>query len=297
MTIITISRGAFSRGKEVAEKVAQRLGYQSVSGEVILGASHKFHIPPQTLDQALHDAPTFFDRLSSKKQKYIAYMASEVLACFKKDNVVYSGLAGPFFTNTLSHVSAEILAYCKNDNVSYFGFAEQFFAGTVSHLFTVRIIADMEDRLLTLMKEQHLNREQAIHFLKKEDQARKAWSRQFYGVDTDLSLYDLVIHIRKLTVDDAVDIICETAAKPKFRALPESQKAIENLALAAEIRAALLDNYPGCAVVAQGKSVEIFVRYTLHTDTMSPDKVTDQVLKIPGVSTVSVILIPSTLFT
>ena len=155
----------------------------------------------------------------------------------------------------------------------------------------------MEDRLLTLMKEQHLNREQAIHFLKKEDQARKAWSRQFYGVDTDLSLYDLVIHIRKLTVDDAVDIICETAAKPKFRALPESQKAIENLALAAEIRAALLDNYPGCAVVAQGKSVEIFVRYTLHTDTMIPDKVTDQVLKIPGVSTVSVILIPSTLFT
>ena len=281
----------------MAEKVAQRLDYHSVSREIILGASQKFHVPPHILDQALHDAPSFLDRFSSKKQKYIAYMTAEVLACFKNDNVVYSGLAGPYFTNTLSHVSAEILAYCKNDNVSYFGFAEQFFASTVSHLFTVRIMADMEDRLLNLMHEQHLNREQAIHSLKQEDQARKAWRRQFYGVDTDRSLYDLVIHINKLTVDDAVDIICETAAKPKFKTLSESQKAIENLALAAEIRASLLDDYPGCAVVAQGKSVEIFVRYTLHTDTMIPDKITDQVLKIPGVSTVSVILIPSTVFT
>ena len=298
MTIITLSRGAYSRGKEVAEKVAQRLGYQSVSHEVIVEASRKFHIPPRTLEQALHDAPSFFDRFSSKKQKYIAYVTAEVLACFKNDNVVYSGLAGPYFTNTLTHVSAEILAYCKNDNVSYFGFAEHFFASTVSHLFAVRIIAEAEDRLLSLMQEQHLGREQAIQFLKREDQARKVWSRQFHGVEnTDPGLYDLVIHINKLTADDVADIICETAAKPKFRALAESQRAIENLALAAGIRAALLDDYPGCAVVAQGKSVEIFVRYTLHTDTMIPDKITEQVLKIPGVSTVSVILIPSTLFT
>ena len=282
----------------MAEKVAQRLGYQSVSREVISGASQKFNIPPGTLDQALHDAPSYFDRFSSKKQKYIAYVAAEVLACFKNDNVVYSGIAGPYFINTLSHVSAEILAYCKNDNVSYFGFAEQFFASTVSHLFAVRIIADVEDRLFSLMKEQHMGRDQAVHFLKKEDQGRKAWSRQFQGVDnTDPGLYDLVIHINKLEVDDVADIICETASKPKFKALPESQKAIENLALAAEIRAALLNDYPGCAVVAQGKSVEIFVRYTLHTDTMIPDKITDQVLRIPGVSKVAVILIPSTLFT
>lgn len=298
MTIITISRGAFSKGKEVAEKVAQRLGYQSVSREVILSASEKFHISPHKLDQALHDAPSFLDRFSSEKQKYIAYVAAEVLACFKNDNVVYSGFGGQFFASTLSHISSEILAYCKNDNVSYSGFAGQFFASTVSHLLTVRIMADLEDRLLPLMQEQHLSREQAVHFLKKEDQARKAWSRRFYGADTtDLTLYDLVIHISKLTVDDVVDIICETAAKPTFKALSESQRAIENLALAAGIRAALLDEYPDCAVVAEGKFVEIFVRYTLHTDTMIPDKITEKVLKIPGVSSVSVILIPSALFT
>jgi hypothetical protein len=35
----------------------------------------------------------------------------------------------------------------------------------------------------------------------------------------------------------------------------------------------------------------------VHTDTMLSDKITEKVLKIPGVSSVSVILIPSAIFT
>ena len=38
MAIITISRGSFSKGKEVAEKVAKILGYQCISREILLEA-------------------------------------------------------------------------------------------------------------------------------------------------------------------------------------------------------------------------------------------------------------------
>jgi hypothetical protein len=41
MPIITISRGCYSRGKEVAEKVAKELGYQCLSREILLEASDK----------------------------------------------------------------------------------------------------------------------------------------------------------------------------------------------------------------------------------------------------------------
>lgn len=298
MTIITISRGAFSKGEAVAEKVAQRLGYRGISHEVISGASQKFQIPQYKLDQAVHDAPSIFERFSSEKQKYIAYVAAEMLSNLKNDNVVYHGLGGHFFASNISLMSSSILAYLENDNVSYNGFAGHFFASRISHLFKVRIIADLEERILLLMNKQNMSREKAKLFLKKDDNARKAWSRQFYGADnTDLTLYDLVIHIDKLTVEDAADIICETVTRPKFKVSPKSQQVIENLVLAAGIRAALVDDYPDCAVVAEGKSVEIFVRYTLHTDTMITYKITEKVLKIPGVSTASVTLIPSVLFT
>jgi hypothetical protein len=298
MAVITISRGVFSKGEEVAAKVAQRLGYRILSHEGVADAARKFQVPPDKLEEAIHIAPSVIERFFSEKQKYIAYVAAETLTHFKNDNIVYHGLAGEFFASRISPITAKILAYFKKDNVAYSGFAEQYYAGTICHLLNVRMTANLEDRIRLLMERRDLNREQAMRRLKKEDRQRCAWSRHFYGVDSlDPDLYDLVIHINKLTVDDAADIICETVTKPRFKTTFESQRAIEDLALAAEIKAALYDDYPGCEVVAERKSVEIYARFTVHTDTMIADKIKATVLKMPGVSSVSVILIPSVVFT
>lgn len=298
MTIITISSDAFSNGEEVAEKLAQRLGYQNIRRELIAKAAVRFAIPLAKIEQAVHDAPTILDKFSSVKQKYINYVAAEVLACFQNDNIVYSGYAGHLFTRTLSNISAKILAYFRKENVSYNGFAGHFFASSISHLVNVRISADLEDRVGLLLQKHSLSRLQATKLLTKEDNIRKLWSSRFYGVDTlDPGLYDLMIHLNKLTVDDAVDNIYQTVIQPKFKATLQSQQTIENLALAAGIKAVLQDEYPECYVIAEGRSVEIFVRYTLHTDTLISSKITERVLKIPEISNVSVILIPSVVFT
>ena len=42
MAIITISRGSYQKGKEVAEKVARKLGYECISREILLEASDEF---------------------------------------------------------------------------------------------------------------------------------------------------------------------------------------------------------------------------------------------------------------
>jgi len=296
MAIITITRGVFSKGREVAEKVAERLGYHSISREVVQNTSDIFHIPREKLEQAFHDAPSIFQRFSLEKRKYITYVVAEVLDCFKKDKVVYHGLAGNLFLSDITHISEKILAYFKNGNVSYNGIAGR--ARRVSHLINVRLVVNWEDRIFEAMKKQDMTREQAQFFLKKEDNARKIWSRRFYGVDdTDLTLYDLVIHLDKLSVEDAVDIIIETVSRPKFIVTPHSQLALENMALSARIRSELWDEYPDCEVIAEGTAVEVFLRYTLHSDIRLTEKITAKVMRISGVSTVSVILIPSVLFT
>ena len=45
MAIITISRGSYFRGKEVAEKLAQKLGYACISREILLEASAGIQYP------------------------------------------------------------------------------------------------------------------------------------------------------------------------------------------------------------------------------------------------------------
>ena len=53
MSIVTISRGSYSRGKEVAETLAERLGYACVSRDILLETCEEFSIPEIRLVKAL----------------------------------------------------------------------------------------------------------------------------------------------------------------------------------------------------------------------------------------------------
>ena len=65
MAIITISRGSYSKGKEVAEKVAKKLGYECLSREVVLEASNQYNISEIKMVKAIHDAPTILENTKS----------------------------------------------------------------------------------------------------------------------------------------------------------------------------------------------------------------------------------------
>ena len=228
MPIITISRGSYSRGKEVAEKLAQKLGYACLSRDILLEASDEFDIPEIKLVRALHDAPTVLERFSHGKERYVSYIRSSLLQHVLKDNVVYHGLAGHY-----------LLAGIPN-------------------VLKVRIIADMEDRVREEMKREGISAEKARYILIKDDEERRKWSLQLYGMDTwDSRLYDMVLNIQNLRVEDAVDILAETAGKPVFQTTPESRRILENLALAARVQATLVKVDPMVGVSAEDGTVTI----------------------------------------
>ena len=79
MAIITISRGSYSRGKEIAEKVAARLGYSLLSRDILLQASEEFNIPEIRLVRALHDAPSVLERFTHGKERYVSFIQQALL--------------------------------------------------------------------------------------------------------------------------------------------------------------------------------------------------------------------------
>src|SRR4030042_3021297 len=226
MSCITISRGSYSYGKEIAEKVAARLNYECVERDALLDASETFNIPEIKLVEAIRNAPSILGRFTYGKERYISYIQAALLNKMQKDNIVYHGFAGHFFLRNISHV------------------------------LKVRIIADLEDRIANKMKlEGNLSREEPQRLIKKIDEERIKWSQHLYGIDTrDSSLYDLVIHIKPITVEDAVDIICNTARLEHFQTTPESQTAMHDLVTAASVKAALVQTVPDVNVsCSQGK--------------------------------------------
>lgn len=212
MPIVTISRGSHSRGKEVAEKLAQRVDYACVSREILLEASEEFNIPEISLVRAIHDSPSILERFRHGKERYISYYQYALLKHVQKDRVVYHGLAG------------------------------QYFLRLIPHVLKVRILASMEDRVAEVMKRDQTSRRDAENILRKDDEERRRWGLKLYGIDTwDSRLYDIVVLIDKLSIDDAVDIIVETMKKPVFQTTKESQNILDNQLLCAKIHAMLVN--------------------------------------------------------
>ncbi len=102
------------------------------------------------------------------------------------------------------------------------------------------------------MERENISAEEALYILKKDDHERRQWGLRVFGVDTwDPSLYDMVIHIHKITVDSAVDIICNAVVSERFKATAESEKALSDLVLASRVKAALVSTCPSVRVSAK----------------------------------------------
>jgi osmotically-inducible protein OsmY len=109
-------------------------------------------------------------------------------------------------------------------------------------------------------------------------------------VDThDPGLYDLVIHINKLSVDDAVDLICRAASMDQFRATGESQQAMDDLFLAANIKAKLVERHPRVAVTANEGTVYVALEGGSSSEA---EAIRETVAPIPGVEKVEVNVYP-----
>jgi cytidylate kinase len=257
MAIITISRGSYSKGKEVAEKVAQRLGYECIAREVLLDASEHFNIPEIKLVRALHDAPSVLERFTYGKERYLTFLESTFLEHVQKDNVVYHGLAGHYFLKGIRQV------------------------------LKVRILADMEDRVRWEMERENISSDEALYILKKDDHERRQWGIRLFGVDTwDPSLYDLVIHIHHIKVADAVDIICQTVGSEQFRTTDASQKALDDLVLAARVKSKLIMTCPSVRVAANNGNVFVDTQAGPSVAESLAEELRSLATQIPGVKEV-----------
>lgn len=263
MAIITISRGSYSRGKEIAEKVAQELGYECIARETLLEASEHFNIPEVKLIRAIHDAPSILRRFGVEEAKYITYIQAALLRHARKDNVVYHGLAGHFLLKGISHV------------------------------LKVRILSDMDERSALEMERENISRKAALGILRKDDQQRRKWSRSLYGIDTwDPSLYDMVLHIKKITVGDAVHIIKHTVGLPHFQTTTESQKMVDDLWLAAEVRAVLIDTRSDIEVTSDNGIVLVKTKAHISQEELLVEELTKVGQGVPGVKEIRVDVIP-----
>jgi cytidylate kinase len=251
MAIITISRGSYCCGKAVAEEVAERLGYQCIARDIIVEACKEFNVPEVKLVRAIHDAPSLLERFMHGRERYLAYFQSALLKHLKDDNAVYHGLAG------------------------------QFCLPGISHVLKVRVVADMENRIRCEMERGKIGREEAQRTLEKDDEERRKWSMYLFGVNIrDPNLYDLVVNTEHVPIPLAAELICDVAQTKPFQTTSESQKAMDDLALAAQVKAALVNVKPDINVSVKNHVALLRAR---HVNPREEAELSRLAREIPGI--------------
>jgi len=258
MSIITISRGTFSGGQQLAECVCEKLGYSCVSREVLVEAAKGHGVPLEELSKALNEPPGLFRHMGLKRVHYLVYVQEALVKAVQDERAVYHGLAG------------------------------QLLLRGVPHVLRVKVIANMEFRIQGAMDRLRCGRHEAVEFIKNIDKKRDKWVRYLYDVDrNDPLLYDLVVNLDRIDIVSACEIVCATASQEEFQTTPESQKRLKDLVLSSEVRARIASDgsVHDDHVEIDADDGVVTIRGTAHS-MADADKIRDLVRQAPGVKDV-----------
>lgn len=226
MSLVVISREMGSGGTQLGRAIAKRLGYRFGDREVLLEAVKRYRVREEQLAEVEEGRPRFWERFGNDRDRYLAYLRAVVYEFAAGDDAVIAGRAAPFF-----------------------------FRG-VEHALRVRVTAPLRVRAARLAEEAKISLEQAEERISRYDEDSAARLAQLLDVECNAPHhYDLVMNTERGTLDGHVAVVAECVQHPPFRSTPESVQAMRDLAIAALVRAELLQ-IPGLDTL----SIQVFAR-------------------------------------
>ena len=94
MQIITIYQGASGSGEELAESVAQALGYGCVDREVLVQASLQYGIPETKLTEIVEREPSWWATFTHNLDPYRIALQAAFCEIARDHGIVYHGHLG-----------------------------------------------------------------------------------------------------------------------------------------------------------------------------------------------------------
>jgi len=255
MAIITIYQGASGSGEELAEAVAEALGYGCVSREVLIQASLRYGIPEARLNEIAEKELNWWNRFLQNLDPYRLALQAAFCELAETNEIVYHG-----------HLGHELLP-------------------NVKHVLKVLLTAPMEMRVQQVQARQKLNASAARRYVEAMDKARSRRLMTLFGVDwRDSTRYDLVVNLGRMSLTAAKELILETVQLPDYQMTPASKQAFLDFALAVRVRAALVlsPDLSGALLDVKALDGEVAVSGILPS-WFSEDKVIRKIKGVPGV--------------
>lgn len=194
--IVTVSRQRGSRGAYLAERLAEKLGYQLLHREVIDHICNSTGYRRQIIES-----------LDNKVRSRIELWFEGVFKGLYFDSSDY-----------FRHLYKVMVSIAELGGVVVVGRAANFILGR-DRVFSIRVVASLPRRLENIIEYQRLTREQAEKDIRETDREREEFVRSHFRQDIDSpGAYDLVINTTYIDLESALTL-AEIGIKSKWRAL------------------------------------------------------------------------------
>ena len=211
MPIIAITREMGSLGKDVARGLGEELGLPVIYHEVIDHLADRMRVRKSHVIRLLDGSAGLLERLTADKTSLSIFTADEIYAIAAKGGAIIRGWGA-------THLLSEI-----------------------PHVVCVRVCAPFETRRQRMMERLNSSDEALVgEEIRVNDEAHTAIMRRHFGVQwTEPEHYDLVLNTKRVSVDECVAEVRALANGPQFAETAASRQKLDDLALAARVRAAL----------------------------------------------------------
>jgi cytidylate kinase len=258
MSFITISRGTFSGGKLLAEALSQKLGFRCIDRDTLVQRAAARGISQRELLAALATPPaSALGTLNHRKYLYLVHIQAALAEEVGAGHAIYHGLVG----HLLLHEGLPVLR--------------------------LRIIAPLEFRIRMVRQNRSCSQSEAVEHIAKIDDERRRWTLFLYGVGwDDPSLYDLVINMAHITIEQACRLVAGMICEPPFASSPEHATALDDFKLATRARVALAQNplTSNLEVDVRSARGELTVRGELFEQDADVERVAREIPGVVGVT-------------
>jgi len=226
MPILILSSENKELERELAEIIAQKLGYTTLDEQFFNIIADTHLIDRKKIRQAMNTTPSIVKRMPVK-----------------------------FWYYCLSCVELEVLEHLVEDDCVCWGLWAHFYVMDISHVLKVRLIGDAASTQLPIVPVRTKKQ------IAQAERNREKWSlAAFNRKEADPGFYDMVIDLDQNPVSQVADTLIKAMGDPKYRAMTYSKNNLMDFVLAARVKNALLKSLTDIQVHAQDGTVVVTTR-------------------------------------
>jgi len=213
MPIITIFSGGFCQEGPVIDEVVARTEYRQITDdEIVTEASRRSAMTEIKIKRAFSSKASVFNKFTLEKERSLAYIKLAVADLITTDNALITNFSG------------------------------QLIPAAVSHTLRVCLVAPQKYRTAAAAEQQGISEKDAAKLVQGREEDCSFWIESLLGNSDpwDPALYDIVIPVDKMSVQDAAALIADYAGRDILRQTADSKQALDDFRLAAETEAALV---------------------------------------------------------